>query len=277
MDESNFLVMIAQAKTEPWESIWREGQDQTWVARYSRKFSIVNVSGLAMGRALTVIDSIHEKNRYKPYLGKWQGRLDYAFVPLLRRELPHLIKLRNSSIQELQVQTNSSYIFGGRRLLAQIKWFIENTDKEYLVLTTTSSLLNLRALQHLLPKSSFKIPYYAGHTLGDYPNQFVSGAGQVINRDCAELIINNLNNFPFRMLNDIALGTLLRKLGVTMVNIPWLWIQSLNELDSTPDLSFKNKFHFRCKSSSIPRQDVRIMNAIHERLVSLQAQGKIDY
>lgn len=277
MDESNFLVMIAQAKTEPWESIWKEGQNPTWVNRYCQTFTIINVSGQAMGTALTAIDSIHEKIRYKSFLGKWQGRLDYAFVPLLRRELPGLIKIQESTIQELQVQTNSSYIFSGRRLLAQIKWFLENTDKEYLILTTTSSLWNLKSLQSFLPKFGLDNPYYAGHVLGDYPNQFISGAGQVINRTCASLIMKNLKHFPYRMLNDIALGTLLRKVGVTMVNIPWLWIQSLNELENTPDRSFNGKFHFRCKSSSFPRQDIRIMRAIHERLVSLQSQGKIDY
>lgn len=277
MDESDFLVMIAQAKTEPWETIWTEGQNPTWVARYRQDFTIFNVSGLAMGNLLTAIDSIHEKNRYKSSIGKWQGRLDYVFVPFLRRELPNLIEQQSSTIQEFQVQTNSSYIFGGRRLLAQIKWFLDNTDREYLILTTTSSLLNLKALQSLLPMKRLQNPYYAGQILGDYPNQFVSGAGQVINRNCAKLIMNNLKNFPFRMLNDIALGMLLRTLGVPMVDIPWLWIQSLNELESTPDSTFNGKFHFRCKSSSFPRADVEIMRAIHERLISLQSDGILDY
>ena len=277
MDDSNFLVMIAQAKTEPWETIWQEGQNPTWIARYCQTFSIMNVSGLAMGGVLTAIDSIHEKNRYKSFLGKWQGRADHLFTPYLRRELPNLITLQSSTVRELQVQTNSSYVFSGRRLLAQIKWFIENTEKEYLILTTTSSLLNLKALQHLLPKPNFGQPYYAGNILGDYPNQFVSGAGQIINRECAQLIINNLKHFPFRMLNDIALGTLLRKIEVTMFNIPWLWIQSLNELGDTPDSSFVGKFHFRCKSNSFPRQDANIMKSVHKRLLSLQSQGKIDY
>jgi hypothetical protein len=277
MSSSSFVVAIAQAKSEPWETIWHKGQVPTWIDRYKDEFNIVNVSGIPMGNLWKFFDAFHEKKRYSEKCGKWQGRLDYLFVPWLRRNLPTWEKLPSSQIDEIQIRTNSSYIFAGRRLLGTINWFFRETNYDFLFLTTTSSLINLRLLEKQISEFAPSQPIYAGHILGKVPNEFVSGAGQLLNRKTAELVLQNYRKFPHQMLNDAALGLHLRNHGVQPLEIQWCWVDSKKQVEDLRLIDLKQTMHYRVKTSTVPRQDEKVMKLLHEKLMKLSSKGKIDY
>lgn len=277
MINSRIVVAIAQGKIEPWETIWLRGQLPTWINRYKNDFKIVNFSGLYMGKTWRIFDRLHEKNRYSTKYGKWQGRFDYLFVPWLRRNLPSWKQLPSSEVDEILIRTNSSYIFAGRRLLGTLNWFISETEFEFLFLTTTSSLVNLRVLEKRILEFDSDTFIYAGQLLGESPNEFVSGAGQLLNRKTAALVLENFKEFPHQMLNDAALGVHLRSLGVQPIAVPWIWIDAMKQVDQLNPRTLENTFHFRLKTHSLPREDDLLMVALHDALVSFHDEGLVDY
>jgi hypothetical protein len=275
--KSSLLILVAQGKTEPWESIWREGQIPTWVNRYKDEVEIVNVSGISMGAFWKRYDALHERVRFSSKFGKWQGRFDYLLIPWLARNIPRSRELSSSEIREIQICTNSSYIFAGRRLLGAINWFLNETKFEYLFLTTTSSLINVNQLIWNIEKFDSEMPIYAGHLIGESPNQFVTGSGILMNRITACLIIDKFMDYPYEMLNDVALGTLLLKNGLKPLDIPWMWCKSVEEVLKVDDKTLSGIMHFRCKTDSNPRNDSEIMATIHQRLLLLRSNGLGNY
>ena len=273
----SMVIGIAQAKSEPWESIWKNGQLPTWVNRFKNDYEIVNVSGLALSAMWKKFDTFHERQRYSARFGKWQGRLDYFFIPWLKRNIPSSKEVPASIIREILIKTNSSYIFAGRRLLGTIKWFLEENESQYLLLTTTSSLINVKNLQRRLRELDTKSPVYAGHLLGDGDSRFVTGAGQLINRQTAKIVVEHAREYPHRMLNDVALGQLLRNHNVKAIEIPWVWVKSVDEVSRLDLETLGSTFHFRVKTSTNPRTDDLVMRALHTRLLECNARGILEY
>ena len=273
----SMVIAIAQAKSEPWESIWKNGQLPTWVDRFKNNYEIVNVSGLALSAIWKKFDTFHERQRYSARFGKWQGRLDYFFIPWLKRNIPSRKELPASVIREILIKTNSSYIFAGRRLLGTIKWFLEENESQYLLLTTTSSLINVKNLERRLRELDTKSPVYAGHLLGDGDSRFVTGAGQLINRQTAKIVVEHAREYPHRMLNDVALGQLLRNHNVKAIEIPWVWVKSVDEVSRLDLETLGSTFHFRVKTSTNPRTDDLVMRALHTRLLECNARGILEY
>ena len=271
--KSSLLIIIGQGKTEPWESIWRDGQIPTWVNRYKDEVEIVNVSGISMGAFWRRYDAIHEKVRFSNKFGKWQGRFDYLLIPWLARNIPRSRELPSSLIREIQICTNSSYIFAGRRLLGAVNWFLNETKFEYLFLTTTSSFINVNQLISQIKQFESEIPIYAGHLMGESPNKFVTGSGTLMNRITAHLIIDKFMEYPYEMLNDVALGMLLLKNGLKPFDIPWLWCKSVEDVLKIDDEALSRVMHFRCKTNSNPRSDSEVMATLHQRLLLLRGKG----
>ena len=274
---SSLIIAIGQAKSEPWESIWLNGQVPTWVSRFKDEVEIVNTSGKRWRNLWKRFDSFHERNRYSKRFGLWQGRFDYLFIPWLIRNITPTKELEPSSVREIQMLTNPSLIFAGRRLIGTMNWFLKETDYEFMFITSTSSFINVnQVIKHI---SGFKtdIPIYAGHLLGEFPEKFVTGAGQLINRKTAEIVVSNFRQYPHQMLNDVALGSLLRKNGVDAIEIPWIWCKSVDGVLELSEENLSSTMHFRCKSSSNPRTDSEIMRALQQRLIALSIAGIGDY
>jgi hypothetical protein len=275
--DASLIIAITQAKSEPWESIWLNGQLPTWVGRFKDEVEIVNASGLSMGNIWKRFDSFHERNRYSKRFGLWQGRFDYLFVPWLARNIPSSKTLEPGVLREIQILTNSSYIFSGRRLIGLINWFVKETSYEFLFITTTSSFINVNQLCRHVSGFDRDVPIYAGHVLGESPEKFVTGAGQLINRKTAEIVVSNFRQYPHRMLNDVALGSLLLKNGVKPIEVPWTWCKSVDEVLELSEENLSLTMHFRCKTSSNPRTDSEVMTALHQRLTALSIAGIGEY
>jgi hypothetical protein len=210
-------------------------------------------------------------------LGTWQGRLDHIFVPWLKRNIPDWKSEEFSEIEEIAIQTNSSYIFAGRRLLGLINWFMQETTNEFIFITTTSSLINLKVLERTIMNYDANAPVYSGNLLGESGTGFISGAGQLINRKTAEIILENFKAYPHRMLNDVALAHLLSRFGIKPEHKPWLWIRSVQEAREVQLDECSNIFHFRLKSETHPRVDHQMMKIIHDRLCEMNEMNLTSY
>ena len=135
-------------------------------------------------------------------------------------------------------------------------------------MTTNNSYLNFTNLKKLvseLPLTEF----YGGAKAYDGA-EFAAGNSRLISRDVAKLIMKNRRNFSLGLIEDSAMGKLVKSLDLDFTPLPTLIIESSERLAQISDLELKNHFHFRVKSGSITsRNDVQIMTSLHKRLVSL--------
>jgi hypothetical protein len=86
----------------------------------------------------------------------------------------------------------------------------------------------------------------------------------------AQLIVKNRRDFSFGLIEDSAMGKLVKSLNIDFVPLPSLIIESPESLVQISDSELKRHFHFRVKSGALnSRNDVQIMTSLHKRLVDL--------
>lgn len=274
---NSVVIAIAQAKREPWEKIYQEGQLPTWISRFQNEVRIVNFCGLSMSRFWQIYDDFHERVRASRFWGRFQYRLDLLFVPWLIRNIPKSKELVTNSISDIQIMTNASVFFSGRRWVGLINWFLEENNHDFLFIINSSSLINFRRLEEIISDLPTDQYVYAGFVHKIPSGSFISGSGVLLNRMSAKVVISKFRKFPHRLLNDVALGTLLNKNGVPTRNLPWMPVKTINEVFQLSKEDLLSTFQFRCKTFSEPRRDSEVMRALHNRLISISDQSKNVY
>ena len=136
---------------------------------------------------------------------------------------------------------------------------------DFLFVTSTASYVSYPELINYvstLPKNGV----YAG--AHPYPEaSFVSGACRIISRDVVKYVLTNKRNFDVAVIEDMALGDLIRGGGFKPVFLPPNNISSIEDLLRLDQHELSGKFHFRLKSFvGEKRNDVELMHALHLRL-----------
>jgi hypothetical protein len=210
---NTLLIAIGQANTEPWTSIWKDGQEKTWINSGSDDISVVHVQSLNAPYFVQKLDSFHEKNRYRKAIGMWQGRVDKITTKFISKKIPKYDFNVNNQI--LMVNSWSLYFLFGRRAIALYDWFLKNTNKDFLFCTNTSSYINKKNLLNIVQKFDPADAIYAGYLLPEgEKEQFVSGAGRLLSRKSMELLVNNWHEYTHEALEDVAHGRLMERLGI---------------------------------------------------------------
>jgi hypothetical protein len=262
------LIAVAQGNTEPWITIRNEGQEKTWVATKVDGIGTIYFRSKHTPFFVRAIDIFHEKNRYKNVIGLWQGRFDKVISKLISKSTPRY--RFDDSLETLIVDSWSTYQLQGKRYIALYDWFLKETDYSFLFTTTTSSYINKQNLLDLVQKFHFQDLIYAGYLLPENKaKKFVSGAGTLLSRRCVEVLVENWSRFKFDTLEDVSHGDLMRDLGVIPIPLARVNLLNMESVMALPISILESEFHYRCKSSEVPRQDVQIMNILHKRIVSL--------
>jgi hypothetical protein len=265
---NNLLIAVGQANVEPWITICSEGQEKTWINNSVDGTEVIHSKSKITPVIIQQIDKFHEKNRYKKWVGLWQGRYDKVGTKIISKKIAKYSF--NSENRTLTVDSWSTYQLSGRRFIALYDWFLSQTDYNFLFTTTTSSYINKKKLFDLIQKFNCKDLIYAGYLLPEnHTNQFVSGAGTLLSRSCVEVLVQNWRRFKFDTLEDVSRGDLMRELGVPPIPLTRVDVPNVDSVKALPIDVLEREFHYRCKSPEVPRQDVRIMQKLHERLISL--------
>ena len=262
---NTLLIAVGQANTEPWISIWKEGQEKTWISKDSNICPVIHVQSKNAPFFINKLDELHEKNRYRKRMGLWQGRVD----KIAARFIPNKIPKHNFDTKSkvLLVNSWSTYFLLGRREIALYDWFLKFTDKDFLFATNTSSYISKSNLINLIQQFNPNDSIYAGYLLPEGQlKQFVSGSGKLFSRKSVELLVNNWGKYDHSSLEDVSHGRLLESLGVPAKALPRIDLPTPESVATLPESVVKNHFHFRCKSNDWPRKDVEIMRLLHERV-----------
>ena len=261
------MVSIAQANTEPWLSIWKDGQAKTWMNSNDPNVIIVNFQSKKTPWFISQIDKYSEHYRYHSRYGKLVSYFTKIWTYFLKKDIPKC--LYNKQTNVLNVDCWSTYILSNRRNLSLFNYFL-TTECNFLFQTVTSSYLNHLNLVSILDEVNFDKHYYAGYVENNVNRKFVAGSGKVLSRATIELIVKNYKTYPHDNLEDIALGDFLNRFGIEPIHLPRVEIGSLEDLDKITDSELENNFLFRCKTHTYPRTDVLVMKALHERIVKIK-------
>lgn len=153
-----------------------------------------------------------------------------------------------------EITINDSHINLGHKT---IKSFIltKDFDYDYIFRTNSSSYIDKKLLLDFIsdkPKNN----YYSGF-IGEFENiKFASGSGFFLSKDLVNYIIDNSDNWDHNLIDDVALGLLLKNYGISP--------QLNDRMDIINDSEIPNHyFHYRLKTNN-RFDDIRRMYLIND-------------
>ena len=269
------LCAVVHGLYQPWISILENGQTPTWLSDgFPKNFSVVHFHGRPVGSLGRGIDRVHEKIR-------WGGRVPNQILRIIDRILmfPFLISIPKVTISNslpactpgIRIEWPDIYATLRWKDLAIIEYFCKKTDFDFLFMTTSSSYI--RPFKLIEYCSKFEVgDVYAGSK--PYPDaEFISGANRILSRSTAEAVLSSRVFWDPAVIEDVALGDLIRKNGIEYQSYDQCNIPSLEYLESLSDEMLLSNYHFRVKSGSInERQDVQIMKRLSERFKQIESK-----
>jgi hypothetical protein len=269
---SDVFIVVGHGLYEPWLNIYSEGQKKTWLSNSSSNGTeVIHIHGTPLGKIGWKFDRLHEKlrwtNRWVSLILRIFDRVIgipfIFFIPNIR-----ISKLFDSTQAALQVHFPDSYQFMRWKDLAMLKYFINERSENYIFSTTTSSYLIPSRLKSII-SSLPRVGLYAGVKAYEGAN-FAAGNNRLISRDVAKMILDKRVHFDCGLIEDAALGKLVKKLGIPFRELPSLNITSVGQLETIPDSIFDTHFHIRVKSGTFSeRNDVEIMKQVHIRIMNM--------
>ena len=269
----SILCAVNHGLYPPWLDILKNGQENTWLLSPTpENIEIVHVHGTPVNTLVYKLDRFHEHIRWSVKHGhrvlKWVDNLTLVpwmnYIPNISES--EILKTRHKS---LHVHFPDSYVTHRWKALSLMRYFLDNTEHEYLLSTTTASYINLRALSATVNGFESGDLYF-----GALPYEgagFVSGSNRILSRETVKKVISSKKYWTPGIIEDLALGQLLKKVGILPTYIPILNISSLQELDDLDYETFQRNYHFRLKSGTNDnRNDVSIMRALHLKYGSIE-------
>ena len=274
MSPQTVLISVAHSLKEPWLSIFQDGSETTWIDQeLPAGFELVHFHGLRLSKFWNSWDSIHEgirwKNRWVASPLRWFDLLlGFPFLGHIpSTQSSAQLKTKQSSVE---INCKDVYQFLRWKDLAVLNYFINNSDANYLFMTTNNSYVNFVKLESVIKNLSPNQLY--GGVIAYEGATFAAGNNRILSRDVANQMLNNRRSFSAGYIEDVAMGLLASKLGIDFQELKSLVLGSLAQLEETTDDELQANFHFRVKSGSLTsRNDVEIMLRLHERLLSLGA------
>ena len=268
------LCAISHGLYKPWIDILHSGQEETWLKlKRPEGIEVIHFHATPMNRLGIGLDVIHEKIRWSTRAKARSLRfLDFIVcAPLMIYDAKYSkSNLLYTSDPALHIHFPDSYLTYRWKELALFRYFLTETNCEYLFITSSSSYVNPYRLKEYISKLNSK-SVYAG-ALPYQDARFISGSNRILSRDVVQKVLENKTRFDPTIIEDVALGQLIESLGVERLGFPICNIASIKELESFPVVSLQTSCHFRLKSGKLTeRNDVQIMKALHIKLSDLGA------
>ena len=271
----SFFVGVLHVNREPWLSIVKDGQINSWTLQRYKNFEVIYFHSNSSKLSKT-FNRVIENLRWK------RGRIGGYFISFTlmavlapwRNSIPKTIESDPSvsGIEFRSIQVNFPEMISTIRWkkIVILKHFLMS-PADFLIITNSSSLLNFEPIVAFLKEvSSSDVPFYGGPIHKGYDGEFVSGSFTIINRVAAEALLINRRIIPLHVMDDIGFSTGLRKMGVSPVNLDSLVVDSEEKVKQLKDSEIRNASHFRLKSGTTNlRNDVSIAREILQRLVKL--------
>lgn len=274
VSDDDLLIAIVHADRPPWSQIARDGQGSTWLSPTTTQASpVVYVHGSSRRQLWGDLDRWHERVRWARVVRGFPSRVlrsaDFVATFPIRTWIPphQLDPSSHLPAPCLEVAVPDAYVLAPSKELALFSYFLRKTDARWLYMTTTSSYV--RAAR-LLERARDLGPHgvYAGTRVEAGRHAFASGANRLLSRDVVEAIMGSRKYWDRSVLEDLGMGKLVHRLGVQLITLPTLNLQSVDDVGLLPAQLLEENHHFRVKSGPLDeRDDVSVMRALHERIL----------
>ena len=265
MRRNSILIIVGHGLYFPWTEILYEGQRKTWLTwALPEHIKVVHFHGTPVGKIGLFLDKQHELLRWNNrWTALFQRSIDRSLALPFKSYIPRVTDSSLLDIEQkaLHVHIPDIYFTQSWQNFAWFKYFIEETAFDFVFTTTTSSLIRPHALSEIVSTFDSKLPIYAG--VKPYVGaNFAAGNNRLLSRAAASLILSNRHKLDFGEIEDVGIGSLLSRLGVTIAEIPSLHISSLAEFEEKKNL-IASHFHIRVKSGPLQqRNDIQIMQEV---------------
>jgi hypothetical protein len=268
--EAKILVIVGHALYEPWKTILYEGQLETWAK--SPSLNVRHVYATPVNRTVRKIDAFIWKLKWESRFGKLLAGVDALSKSPFRIFQGNLLEvhLPDTTHPALHLKMPDLDFLMNFKSFAVITGTLKY-DYDFLVVTTTSSYLNLNKLNESI-QSLPKANVVAGRILMQSDIKFASGSFRVFSRDVVDYFLANKKSYSKWRPEDLAYGYLksLNEPPFNFIDIESLDINSIETLEKKSDSELMQTVHFRLKSGTYnERNDVSIMKNLHERIAKL--------
>jgi hypothetical protein len=255
------LVQVVSSEREPWRTIEVHGQRATWAAAPPPDMPVLFYYGTPAS-ALASASGLVARGLAELHLPRVRAR----YLRLLGRRYEARPVRRDGSRFWTGVPDNLVHM--SARLRAALRYVVAAERFDFVLCTNVSAYVHLEGLRTYvsgLPKRGF----YGGF-LGDWNGiPFASGSGVLMSRDLAETAAHAAS-WDYDVADDVAMGRLMRRQGVTANPIPRMEI-----LEAGPPLdtdALARCYLVRCKCISSRDLDVEIMRMVHLTYTSRAAR-----
>lgn len=272
MQNSKLLCAVSHGLYSPWLDILINGQERTWLTEeIPDGISILHFHGKPLGRFGQSLDRAHERIRWtNKYMSLPLSIIDEFFGFPFKKITPSYSASQKLATRHaaLQIDSIDAYVTYRWKLLGLFNYFLEETSHNFLLLTTTSSYINLNKLVDFI-ETLPDTRVYAGSL--SYPGaKFVSGSNRILSRDVVKAVYSNMTSWRVGTIEDLELGRLIKTLlGIDPSTFPIINIETPEQIENLDSEIFLSNYHFRLKSGSLKnRNDVAIMVALHKKLLA---------
>ena len=259
-EKYDVVILVKHGLYPEFISLAREGQGSTWLNEIRpSNVKLIHYYGVPGGKWIQFLDRLHEKLRWHSrtahYLLRFSMQLlSLPFLWMIPKTSPALhLGLQDDEIQCHVIDT----LFTLRwKQLAIYKFVSNNYDFRYIYDTNASSYVDVTNLLSQISKFSDS-PLYAGNV----PLKgFISGANRFFDDISIQLILKNKVRWNPALLEDVALGKLMKSLGVKMTELDSVVVSTIEETNAIEETMFETNFHFRNQ-----RSDALLMRIIQDR------------
>lgn len=146
------------------------------------------------------------------------------------------------------------------KTIKALEYSLNNMEFDYLIRTNMSSVWDINKIHTYLSNNT----HSCLGVLTKYNNIkkfFISGAGIILSHSVCKNIIDNKHLLDYSIIDDVAIGIILKKLKYEFENFPRFNVMKLE--NGTYNLNKKHKarnYHFRCKTSLEHADTIELMN-----------------
>ena len=263
------LVAVDVALKEPFISITKEGCLETWIPEENSELGVLIYHSIEPGRVMRKVDDLVEKWRWQG--GKLRAYAVSFFLMFLlwpfRRFLPRSKSCRHFSggdFEEIEIKIPEARLTQRWKKLQVMRYFLESTEFDFLLLITPSCYINKQMLVTKLEDWGDSDFLYCGSIQNSHDGPFVAGGALVMNRKTARRFLDGKNVIPTHTMDDVAFGLAARTLGVPLSEFSFLDIKDPSKVESSP---LRDHFYIRVAGQkSGARTDVSSLRRVHELL-----------
>ena len=261
MTRNKMAILIADSYDSPYLELRNEIHPTIWNAEIWSNFDIYYMKGKKTGKIRKTLNTINELMRNSRF-GILVRINDGIWLNFIKRREPSIVQ-KNS---DLFIDIPEGLRNLGYKFKTSLN-YLYTKEYEIVIKTTSSSLFRKSLLEKFITeKNSMETYLYAGAIINSGEYQFASGANLILNSNTIKLILSGKYRWDHSVLDDVAIGKIMKKAGVNVTEFRTLNIENMENLENLNETTLNDVGHYRCRNFESPRKDSIILMNLAKKM-----------